>query len=102
VTFEYGDYGKGHIPGSVFVDWRTDLVEQGESTYYRIVSPGPWNVSVCPSTPPSCSTATREFTASTIGSSPINKILGFKNVTVYDGSRAELTDYPDLPLNFGN
>jgi thiosulfate/3-mercaptopyruvate sulfurtransferase len=39
VTFEQSDYEKGHIPGSVFVDWRTDLADQEETRHYRIVSP---------------------------------------------------------------
>jgi len=38
VNFEQEDFEKEHIPGSVFVDWRSDLADTGESRYYKIVS----------------------------------------------------------------
>jgi thiosulfate/3-mercaptopyruvate sulfurtransferase len=38
VSFEPEDFEQEHIPGSVFVDWRSDLADTGEFRYYKIVS----------------------------------------------------------------
>ncbi len=37
VSFEKAHYEKEHIPGAVYLDWRSDLADPGEEAYYRIV-----------------------------------------------------------------
>jgi thiosulfate/3-mercaptopyruvate sulfurtransferase len=37
VSLKPEDYVKGHIPNSVYVDWKRDMADQSEKRYYRIV-----------------------------------------------------------------